>query len=180
MKTPTFLGVLLLSAAITLSLNACSSEDDPVAEEFIEGKMPANILPGMVYAVSHDKKNDKCTFELYLGDYQPKEMGHVHVLILDRFNKALCNAIVLSEWNEESGKSELVSNTFTISNWNCEQTTIINIYLPGSFYEIYPSLEEARKLNSDIINVFVSKDFDGNVNNIQIDQLLKPAHHFFE
>ncbi|MDO4186841.1 MAG: hypothetical protein Q4D30_10240 [Bacteroidales bacterium] len=180
MKTPTFLGILLLSAAITLSLNACSSEDDPVAEEYIEGKMPANILPGMVYAVSHDKKNDKCTFELYLGDYQPKDMGHVHVLILDRFRNALYNAIVLSKWNEESGRSELVSNTFTISSWNCEQATIFSMYLPGSFYEIYPSLEEARKLNSDIINVFVSKDFDGNVNNIQIEQLLKPAHHFFE
>ena len=180
MKTPTFLGILLLSAAITLSLNACSSEDDPVAEEYIEGKMPANILPGMVYAVSHDKKNDKCTFELYLGDYQPKDMGHVHVLILDRFNIVLGSPINLSRWNEESGKSDLISNTFTIPCWYCEQAAKIAITLPGSFHEIYPNLEEARKLNSDIINMFVSKDYDGNVNNIQIDQLLKPAHHFFE
>lgn len=180
MKTPTFLGILLLSAAITLSLNACSSEDDPVAEEYIEGKMPANILPGMVYAVSHDKKNDKCTFELYLGDYQPKDMGHVHVRILNRFNKNLGSDIVLSEWNEESGKSELVSNTFTIPCWYCEQASKIAITLPDSFHEIYPSLEEAHKLNSDIIDEYVYKNTNRDVLSIEIFQLYKPAHHFFE
>ena len=71
MKTIRFFGMLWLAATISLSFCACSSDDDEPAieeEEYIEGKIPPDIQIGALYAISHDKKNDKCKYGIYLGN----------------------------------------------------------------------------------------------------------------
>lgn len=77
MKTIRFFGMLWIAAAISLSFCACSSDDDEPAieeEEYIEGKIPPDIQIGALYAISHDKKNDKCKYGIYLGNPPSPEL----------------------------------------------------------------------------------------------------------
>jgi hypothetical protein len=77
MKTLRFLFLSLFVALFSLNFCACSSDDDKSAideEEYLEGKIPPDIQIGALYAISHDKKNDKCKYGIYLGEPPSPEM----------------------------------------------------------------------------------------------------------
>lgn len=77
MKTLNIIWACLIVFGLSFGCTSCNSEDDdPIVEseeEIILTPIPDGAEPGKVYAISHDKKNDTCTFQFYFGDNSTKE-----------------------------------------------------------------------------------------------------------
>ena len=69
--------------AFTFGLTSCSSDDhEPIPEpeeEVILTPIPDGAEPGKIYAISHDKKKDVCTFQLYFGKTRAEELGEAYM-----------------------------------------------------------------------------------------------------
>jgi hypothetical protein len=201
MNTIRRLGILWLITAITLSFAACSSDDDPVIEEeeetFIEGKLPSNIHVGMIYPISHDKKNDKCTFGLYLGENPPQDLieamekEYVYLKMYDRYGQPFKYKFDgfkfdpetgtykdgFNTWDTEKKRGEFRhDNTFTISCSHCEIITkfVINYNGPALF-NYYPELEQLDDVEIYLTTTPVAGEFFGG----SIIQSWSSPHHWY-
>lgn len=201
MKTKRRFGMLWLIATITLSFAACSSDDDPVIEEeeetFIEGKLPSNIHVGMIYPISHDKKNDKCTFGLYLGENPPQDLieametERVHVDTYDRYGQPFqwqseryrfdtttgTHKDGFNTWNTEKMRSEFRhDNTITMSCATCEIITKFIIDYNGSaLFDYYPALGQL-----DDVELFIATwPVEGEIAGGSITQSWSSPHHWY-
>jgi hypothetical protein len=200
MKTLRLLGMIGLGAVLSLSFAACSSDDDPVIEEeetFIEGKLPSNIHVGMIYPISHDKKNDVCIFGIYLGENPPQEMiaamelEKVFVHMYDRYDNEYqykeygynYNPVKgnytngLNIWNDEKRHWEFRhDNTITVACVACEFVTKIKISFDGpTLLEYYPEL-------ANMDDVYVNKEIwpnPGAVAGLIITQSWSSPHHWY-
>ena len=189
-----------LGAVLSLSFAACSSDDDPVIEEeetFIEGKLPSNIHVGMIYPISHDKKNDKCTFGLYLGDNPPQELidametERVNVYTYDRYGQLFqwqsegyrFDATTgtykdgFNIWNTEKMRGEFRhDNTITMSCANCEIITKFFIKFTGpTLFEFYPELEQM----DDVEITIATWPVEGEIIGGSITQSWSSPHHWY-
>jgi len=200
MKTLRLLGMIGLATVLALSFTTCSSDDDdPIVEEetFIEGPMPKNLHVGMLYPISHDKKNDVCTFGIYLGENPSKEMidamelRTVYVHMYDRYGEVYnyqnyrnhfdpvkgTYSDGLNIWNEEKRHWEFChDNTITLSCAACEIVTKIKISISGpTLVDYYPEL-------ADMDDVFVDIETwpnPGDVDGLIITQSWSSPHHWY-
>ena len=77
MKTTNFIWTCLIVLGMFFANTSCSSDNEPEVEpeeEVILTPIPEGAEPGKVYAISHDKKNDKCVFQFYFGDNSTEEL----------------------------------------------------------------------------------------------------------
>ena len=198
MRTIRFMGSLLLIVATTLSFCACSSsKDEPAVEEeediVIPGKMPANIHVGMLYPISHDKKNFKCTFGLYLGENPPQELinalekERVIVTGYDRYGEM--HEVQNSYQDPVTGEHYQGFNlyiegvgwrfrhdgTISFSLITCESLTKFIIHFTGpALFEFYPELKDMED-----VELFIG-DSDGKLHGGFISQSWSSAHHFYK
>ena len=199
MKTFRLLGMIGLTAVLSLCFTACSSDDDnPIVEEetFIEGPMPKNLHVGMLYPISHDKKNDKCTFGIYLGEKPPQQMidamelQTVDIYMYDRYGK-LYNYESgyifdpstgtykdgLNTWNQEKGRGEFRhDDTLSLSCAACEVVTKIIICFRGStLLDYYPELADM----DDVKIKIQTWPNPGDINGYEIKQSWSSPHHWY-
>ena len=132
MNTIKRFGILWLITGITLSFTACSSDDDePIVEpedEVILTPIPSNAEPGMIYAISHDKKNDTCTFQAFFGKTRLEELGdayigaRIHMKAYDNMGNVIVDYLLhASDTPEESLYESAMMDTFTIPCFLCER-----------------------------------------------------------
>lgn len=116
--------LIVLFCASTIS--SCS--DDEVKEpeiDYVEGTIPKNIKVGMVYAISHDKKNDSCTFTIYLGDNPGEDVINEYVGgQIDIYGQDANEGMTFSR----KFKSFHVGDTFSIPWVLCERTVMFVIF----------------------------------------------------
>lgn len=201
MKTIRFMGSLLLIVATTLSFCACStSKDEPAVEEeediVIPGKMPANIHVGMMYPISHDRKNNKCTYGLYLGENPSQELidaleqEYVTVWMYDRYGKQYEYKLAgynydkdtgtykdgFNTWNKEKMHGEFRhDNTLVIGCLACESVTKFKIHFDGpTIFEYYPELKDMED-----VELFIGNS-DGKLYGGFISQSWSSPHHFYK
>jgi len=193
-------GVMGLMAVLTLSFTACSKSDEPVAVEeevYMEGTLPKNIHVGMLYPVSHDKKTDKCTFKLYLGENPPQELidalelGTVNVLFYDRYGDIYdknyygfqydpvtgTNKDGLNTWITEKMRTEFRhENTITLSCAACELIAKFRIkFSVPALFEYYPEL-----LDLDNVEPYITTwPEEGVLEGGTINQSWSSPHHWY-
>ena len=116
---------LLLALSCIFAISCTDDEVNEQEAEYIEGGIPDGLEVGMIYAISHDKLNDKCTFTLYLGNNPDEETINeyigktVDVYALDE-NDDLIMAVTL--------KSFEIGDTFTIPCAYCERSVEFYIF----------------------------------------------------
>ena len=193
MNTIRRLGILWLITAITLSFAACSSDDDPVIEEeeetFIEGKLPKNLHVGMLYPISHDKKNDKCTFGLYLGDNPQQdfidalEQGRVTLAMYDRngnkYERNYWDSNGFNVYDSTLGFKLSHDRTITMSCAFCEIYTKFCIqYSKPTIFEFYPELTKMDDVELNFVS-WPGNPLDGTLINGNIIQSWSSPHHWY-
>lgn len=131
MKALRFTWAYLLMAAFTF-LTSCSSDDDePIPEpeeEVILTPIPDGAEPGKIYAISHDKKNDVCTFQFYFGDYSTEELREkysnvsVELRILDSAgNEVIQISGGLHSHDFDNTWEKMFRDTFEMPCYLCER-----------------------------------------------------------
>ena len=194
--------MLWLAATTTLSLSACSNEDDPIEEDevtFIEVTKPANLQVGMIYPISHDKQTDKCIFGVYLGENPPQEMIEslesqtVDVKTYDRYGQPYKTKYDgwlydvntqtyvdgFNTFNPEKMRREFHhENTLKFSCANCEIITKYKITCEGgTLLKYYPEMAEWENVSIDYIAW--PEEQKGEVMSITITQSWSSPHHFY-
>ena len=173
MKTIRFIGMLWLTAAISLSFCACSSDDDPIEEEegptLIETPIPANAEIG-VYAIRHDKTKDQCTFKFIFGEKPPRT--NINVTLWDWSGKYIDQFYLVAPSHPEYVESDTYvsrfdgirgyhSDVFTISCYMCENMLATLSYT----------------LSINLVNEETGETY---VQWETIEKKWRPIHHFFE
>jgi len=194
MKTLRLFGMIGLTAVLALSFTACSSDDDePILEEedeFIEGTKPKNLHVGMLYPISHDKKNDKCTFGLYLGENPPQDlidaMEHqerVTLVMYDRigtkYEGNYWDPNGFNVYDPATGYRVRFDRTITMSCAFCEICTKFCIrYITPTLFEYYPELTKMDNVELHLISS-PGNPFDGKFIEGDITQSWSSPHHWY-
>ena len=192
MKTYRLLGMVGLMAVLALSFTACSKSDEPaVVEEevYMEGNLPKNIHVGMLYPISHDKKNDTCTFGLYLGENPSQdfidamEQGRVTLTMYDKngekYELNYWSANGFNVYDPVTGYKFSHERTITMSCAFCEFFTKFSIhYEKPTIFEYYPELTKMDNVELRFYS-WPGNPLDGKIINGNINQSWSSPHHWY-
>ena len=131
MKTLKFIWACLAVLGVSVCGISCSSdEDEPIVDEtdyVIETPIPANPEVNKVYAIKHDGKSGKCTFQFYFGKTRAEELGEeymgatVKLTALDNRRNVLFEYLLHApDTPEDNLYTGAMLDTFTIYCQQCE------------------------------------------------------------
>ena len=123
-----YIWTCLIVLGMFFANTSCSSDNEPEVEpeeEVILTPIPEGAEPGKVYSISHDKKNDSCTFTIYLGDNPGEDVINEYVGgQIDIYGQDANEGMTFSR----KFKSFHVGDTFSIPWVLCERTVMFVIF----------------------------------------------------
>lgn len=145
-----------------LLLFSCTKEDNIIEEPILDKitePIPVDIQVGMLYAESHDFKNDQCIFKIYFGKNPTEEVynsfdnKYIQVLFYNREGQVITTTTA----HAEAYTPYKVGDTFSLPCLCCEQCYKIKIIvrpsidgIPTTYEQDYKSVHNFYNLSEEV------------------------------